>query len=76
MFIQQRKASVKEKDNHQNGEKNLANEDTHKEFMPNTYKQLVQLNIKKKSNKKLANDLTAHFSKDAIEMAIKHKKRC
>ena len=31
---------------------------------------------KKKSNKKLANDLTAHFSKDAIEMAIKHKKRC
>ena len=47
VFKQQRKPSVKEKDNHQNGGKNLANEDTHKEFMPNTYKQLVQLNIKK-----------------------------
>ena len=31
--------------------KNLANEDTHKEFMPNTYKQLVQLNIKKIQSK-------------------------
>ena len=51
VFIQQRKPSVKEKDNHQNGGKNLANEDTHKEFMPNTYKQLVQLNIKKNPRK-------------------------
>ena len=47
----------------------------------NTYKSLVQLNISNNNkktcsnNKKLPKDLDAHFSREVIEMAIKHIKR-
>ena len=59
-------------------EKIIANEATDKELISKLYKQLLQIKYIKISDsiKKWDKELNRHFSKEDIQMANKHMKRC
>ena len=57
----------------------FSKEETHKEFISKTYKQLMLLNIKntyKPRKKKRAKDRNGYFSEESLQIADGHMKRC
>ena len=77
-FCQPKETISKVKRQPSEWEKRIANETTDKWLISKIYKQLIQLNTRKTNNpiKKWEKDRNSHFSKEDIQMANKHMKRC
>ena len=77
-FCKARETTNKTKRQPSEWEKIFANESTDRGLISKIYKQLMRLNIKETNNpiQKWAENLNRHFSKEDIQMAKKHMKRC
>ena len=78
MFCPTKETLSKVKMNTSKLQKIIANETTDKELISKIYKQPIQLNARKTNNpvKKQEKDLDRHFSKEDIQVANKHMRRC
>ena len=77
-FCTEKETIPKVKRQHSEWEKIIATETTDKGLISKICKQLIQLDTKKANNpiKKWVTDLNSHFSKEDIQKANKHLKRC
>ena len=77
-FFTAKETIIKVKRQPSEWEKIIANETTDKGLISKIYKQFIQLNTRKTNHpiKKWGKDLNRHFSKEDIQMANKHMKRC
>ena len=77
-FCTAKEITNKTKRQHTDWEKIFADDATDKGLNSKLYKQLIQFNSKKPNNliRKWAEDLNRHFSKEDIEKANRHVKRC